>query len=108
MFNTLGALSLEEHSDGVLHTLSEVLAADKSTPTSLVLACHGDAESGALQFSDTEWTAHIVDAAKLVAAVAEARDRLVLTVFCSCAADRSAGVRCAERRVAAAVGVVWR
>ncbi len=73
-FNTLGALSLEKLSDGVLHTLAEVLAADKSTPTSLVLACRGDAESGALQFSDTEWTAHIVDAEKLVAAVAEARD----------------------------------
>ncbi len=86
MFNTLGVLSLEEHSDGVLHTLSEVLAADKSTPTILVIASHGEATTGALQFSEVAdgALAQIVDAAKLASALRRIRRELALVVFASC------------------------
>ncbi len=75
----------EFYGEGTLAKLQQVLAADKSTPAILVIACHGDAATGALQVSDPvdKTVAQSIDAARLSAFLGDARDRLALTVFAS-------------------------
>jgi TPR repeat protein/GTPase SAR1 family protein len=79
-------LSFEFHDKGTLDELERVLTANSSVPTILVIACHGDEQSGALQFSELKDSAstHVIDAGKLKAALERTRHRLALTVFCSC------------------------
>jgi hypothetical protein len=79
-------LQFEFHNKGTLEELERVLAADNSTPTILVIACHGEATTGALQFSEVAdgTLAQIVDAAKLTSALRRSRHQLALTVFASC------------------------
>jgi hypothetical protein len=63
-----------------------VLTADNSITTILVIACHGDEETGELQFADgADGTlARKVDADDLFTALRHLRRQPVLTVFSSC------------------------
>jgi GTPase SAR1 family protein len=80
------ALSFEFYDKGTLEELARVLTADSSTPTILVIACHGEPTTGVLQFADVvdSTLARRVDADALVAALRSSRHQLALTVFSSC------------------------
>jgi hypothetical protein len=80
------ALSFEFHDKGTLDELARVLTADNSITTILVIACHGDEETGELQFADgADGTlARKVDADDLFTALRHLRRQPVLTVFSSC------------------------
>jgi hypothetical protein len=78
--------SFEFYDKGTLDELARVLTADSSAPTILVIACHGEEQTGVLQFADVVdgTLARRVDADALVAALRSSREQLALTVFSSC------------------------
>ncbi len=80
------ALSFEFYNEGTMEKLVEVLEADKKAPIILVIACHGEPTTGALQFCDRSdrTLAQVVDAKKLAVMLKNVRDRLELVAFCSC------------------------
>ncbi len=80
------ALSFEFYSDGTMEKLVQVLEADSKAPIILVIACHGEPTTGALQFCDRSdrTLAQVVDAKKLAVMLKNVRDRLELVAFCSC------------------------
>jgi GTPase SAR1 family protein len=86
------ALSFEFHDKGTLDELERVLTANSSVPTILVIACHGEPTTGALQFAYVKdgTLAHVIDAGKLKAALERTRHQLALTVFCSCCSSELA------------------
>jgi nucleoside phosphorylase/GTPase SAR1 family protein len=80
------ALSFEFYDDGTMEKLVEVLEAEKKAPIILVIACHGEPKTGALQFCDRSdrTLAQVVDAKRLAVMFKKVLERLELVAYCSC------------------------